>query len=262
MQRSRCGPRLQVQAESRDPPAVAATYARLLERNPPGDVKAKALNRLGLAHELAGDLAKGLSCYQQAIAADPAGHLSLRNCANALANLERAAEAEPIIDQAVKLRPDVADLRYIRGNILAAQRRYPEATAAHTEAIARDPKHADAWYNRGVIRRRTKDYEGAAADQVEVLKLRGNYRNAVYEMAVNRIFQKQDQWPQTVQELSGVVQDMVLGWFALALRGLAWSELGGSGLQAAAAQLEPSVLKAAQEIPELAELPRPPAAVP
>jgi len=195
-----------VQAEAGDPAAAAATFQRLLGRDPPRDVKAEGLNQLGLAHERAGDLAKGLSFYAQAMEADPTYDLGLRNGANALVNLGRAAEAEAIIDRAVQAQPEVADLHHIRGNILAAQQRYPEAIDAYSKAIQLDPAHADAWYNRGVLRRRTKDFDAAWADQAEVLKLRGYYRDAVYEQAMNRIFQQR--WREAAITLEPIlVQD-------------------------------------------------------
>lgn len=190
-------------AESGDPAAAAATYARLLRRNPPTPVQAKALNRLGMAHERARDLAQALACYEQAIAVEPSDASSLRNGANALVNLDRAAEAERVIERAVQAQPDVADLRYIRGNILAAQHRYPEAIAAFTAALERDPQHAAAWYNRGVVRRRIQDYAAARADQAEVLKLRGYDRDAVYEQAMNQIGQQQ--WREAASTLDQIL---------------------------------------------------------
>lgn len=182
---------------------------RLLAGSVPKDVASDAHDNLGLACERTGQRNDALEHYQQACQLDPHNAGAHRNGALMLIKFQRFEEAKRRVEHAIKTAPDYADLYVVQGEILAkegrlldargdrqsAEKLYVRSVAAFGEAIKRGKPGKtmrDAYYNRGVIRRRLGKLDEAWKDQSEVLKLtRGYDRNAVYEMAMNYVAEKQ-----------------------------------------------------------------------
>ena len=66
-------------------------------------------------------------------------------------------EAIADLNKAAKLAPELPQIYYNRGNLLALSGRFPEAFADYSEAIRLDPLFAEAYFNRGLVQIYMKD---------------------------------------------------------------------------------------------------------
>ena len=73
----------------------------------------------------------------------------LSNRAVTLQALDRHDEALASIDQALALKPGLAECFYNRANILHKMKRYDEAVDGYDQALAINPNYADAYNNQG-----------------------------------------------------------------------------------------------------------------
>jgi len=173
---------------------------------------AAALNNSGVALHGATRLEEALSCFDRAIALDPAYAMAhcnraavlldmrrpeaaLRACeaalalnpryaaahynrGNALRNLDRPAAAIESYDRALALRPDLAMAHNNRGTVLRDLDRPAEALASLDAALALDPAYARAHYNRGSVLEDQGRSAEAVASYDRAIALRPDYADA------------------------------------------------------------------------------------
>lgn len=75
-------------------------------------------------------------------------------------------------NEIIKLKDDVSQAYYYRGNILFSRGKYQRALDDYNKAIELDSNYIDAIYNRGLIRKTIfKDNEGACKDWLKAESL-------------------------------------------------------------------------------------------
>lgn len=90
-------------------------------------------------------------------------------------------------DQALVLRPDIADAYLDRGAVLIKLLRYKEAIADLTKSITLVTTNSHvAYYNRGLARERTGDLDGACADYRQSLAIQPNYAPPKPQLSICR----------------------------------------------------------------------------
>ena len=94
------------------------------------------------------------------------GYLSQEHRKN---DLETAIDA---YDEAIRLKPDLAEAYNNRGNAKSELRRHEEALADYDEAIRLKSDNAEAYCNRGDTKNDLGQYEGAIADCDEAIRLK------------------------------------------------------------------------------------------
>ncbi len=75
--------------------------------------------------------------------------------------LGRLADAELSFRQAAMMIPDIADPLLGQASILMAKRQFPEAEKLVDQAIKLEPEKAEVWYRKGMVRRAARDPHGA-----------------------------------------------------------------------------------------------------
>ncbi len=98
----------------------------------------------------------------------------------------RFADAQRMLDAAVKNGADGADIHYWQGRVLSGQGRADEAIAAYSKAIHRDESHAQAYRYRGGTFKDMADYPAALEDFTKLIELQPeasyyNRRGLTYE---------------------------------------------------------------------------------
>jgi serine/threonine protein kinase/Flp pilus assembly protein TadD len=127
-----------------------------------------ALGRL-LEGGAAPDWAGAVECYQAARVANPALGVKL---AEALANAGRAGEGVALLQDLVRERPGVPDLRCYLGNALKEQGRVKEAEAEYRAALRLKPDLPEARNNLGVALSDQGRVKEAEAELRAALRLR------------------------------------------------------------------------------------------
>ena len=97
-----------------------------------------------------------------------AAHLSQGNEHYELGRYEKAAAD---YDEAIRLRPDLAEAYNNRGVAHYELGRHEAAIADYDKAIRQSPDYIEAYHNRGSARAELGRYEEAAADWETALKL-------------------------------------------------------------------------------------------
>ncbi|OIP68106.1 MAG: hypothetical protein AUK43_17235 [Oscillatoriales cyanobacterium CG2_30_40_61] len=90
-------------------------------------------------------------------------------------DLEAAIES---YDQALKIKPDLAEVWNNRGVALTRLQRYHEAIVSYESAIQLRYNYADAWNNRGVALGKLNHYEAAILSYQRAIDLKSNYMDA------------------------------------------------------------------------------------
>ncbi|HMB03110.1 MAG TPA: tetratricopeptide repeat protein, partial [Isosphaeraceae bacterium] len=140
------------------------------------------LNR-GLALARAGQLTGALRCYDRALAANPRFVEALIDRALVHLELDRPADAERDLEQAVALGRTGATVLAILGEVRARMGRRGDAERLYTDLLARDPDNPAYLVARGFVRR-DADPEGARADLAHALGRDPHNARAHYGLAL------------------------------------------------------------------------------
>jgi tetratricopeptide (TPR) repeat protein len=172
------------------------------------------------------------------------------------------------VDAAIKLRPH-PDFLGNRAHIHLQTGELAKAVADCDEAIRRAPGYPRAWAFRGIARLRQGRYADALRDLTRVLGLTRTYETLVLrglaylgsgdveaaredlgvvarerpnhvrgKFARGLLHAQDNKYALAISDLSLVVDDPILGPFALLARARAWLEVGGSGVPVAAADAD------------------------
>jgi len=111
------------------------------------------LYQRAVEHHRAGRLAEAEPLYSAILAADPGDADSLHMIGQLAAQTGRAEVGTPLIEQAIRLKGDVAAFYCSLGNALAARGRTDEAIQAFTRALALKPDFPEAQTDLGHLYR-------------------------------------------------------------------------------------------------------------
>jgi tetratricopeptide (TPR) repeat protein len=80
-------------------------------------------------------------------------------------------EAYLKFEQAIRLKNDIPEAYYFRGNYFYNDERFKDAMKDYDKALLLDSTYADAYYNRGLIKKMNNDMKGACDDWLKAEKL-------------------------------------------------------------------------------------------
>ncbi len=124
---------------------------------------ARAHLNLGIALEALGDGAGAIACHEQALALDAANPYASYNLGKLRYEGGAPGEAERLLRQALRGRPDFPEARIVLGCALAAQDRADAAAAELEAALAQRPQDFGALYHYANVLRRLGRLEEAQA---------------------------------------------------------------------------------------------------
>ncbi len=150
----------------------ADVFRKAIEQRPEDWVLHDQFGRL---HESFGDTAGAMSAWARVIELVP-HHFSVRyQMGRMLASKDdTAAQAEPYLREAMKLRPQTAEVHVALGQALARQKRFDEADVEFREATRLRPDLLDAEVQWGIARVGAGDDAGAGGHFERALKLSTN----------------------------------------------------------------------------------------
>ena len=126
---------------------------------------------LGEGYRAAGDLAKAISCFEEATRRSPAVEIVWLQLANALMESGQWTKAETALRRARTLRPDDAAAAGMLGWTLWQQNRAAEAKAALEAAVKLDPDLPDTRNYLGSILMATGDAKSAEREFREAVRI-------------------------------------------------------------------------------------------
>lgn len=143
-----------------------------------------ALHMLGVLATQTQEAERAVSLIQQAIRikSDVAG--AYVNLGIALRQLQRFEEAVACYDQALQLEPQDAQTYINRGVSLRSLFRHSEALQCYNTALRLAPQLVEAYYNRGLIRNDLNLLSDAVEDFDATLALRPSYHPALWAKAL------------------------------------------------------------------------------
>ena len=137
----------------------ADAVARMERAVADGSASESLRRQLALRRLQQGEPEKAIELLQPLAAKGEAPTLTLLGLA--LADLDRAAEALPLVERAVQSQPDLPKAHEALGTVLLHLGRDADARAELERAVALDPKLAEAWNTLGVARYRVGLAPGA-----------------------------------------------------------------------------------------------------
>jgi tetratricopeptide (TPR) repeat protein len=121
--------------------------------------------------------------YRTTLGRNPDCWMAYNNLGNILTGSGRAPEAVELLTRAVRLRPNLADIRNNLGNALAGQGRIPEAIEQYAQALKLKPDFAQARNNLGNALAGQGRPAEAIEQYAEALKLKPDDPEAHYNIA-------------------------------------------------------------------------------
>jgi len=168
--------------------------------------------------------------YRTTLATNPRSWMARYNLGVALARDRRFPEAIAEYQQALELKPDMADIHLDLGTAFIRAGRVPEAIAQFEEAVRLKPDYADARLNLGTALNAAGRITEAIAQCEQALRLRQDYPEANYNLGV--IFQVAGRLEEAIPQFRRALQ--VRPDFPEARRSLA-DALGKNGVALAGA---------------------------
>jgi predicted O-linked N-acetylglucosamine transferase (SPINDLY family) len=181
-----------------------------------------------------------------AVPPEPTAQARLREGVDAL-KAGNAGKALPALQQAVELRPDLAEAHHMRAVALFQLRRLDEALAAIDKALLLNPNSVDAHNNKAVMLLETSAFEAAIECCTAALKLRPDYPQAHANRGLALLWLKRR--AEAVEDLDKAIARMPDPTF-IHHRAVALQELGRN--QEALQGFEDAVRRRADPIFELA----------
>lgn len=105
--------------------------------------------QLALQHQQAGRRAEAESLYRQALAAEPASHMTMFMLGALLMEQRQSAKAVDLLSKAIALSADVPEYHNAMGNALANTHQFVAAARSFAKATQLRPTYADAHYGLG-----------------------------------------------------------------------------------------------------------------
>lgn len=166
-----------------------AECLRLLKRAPDHP---NLLHLLGVIAHQGGQNDIAMTYIRQAIAHDaltPSFHCNL---GNVLRDLEQYAEAGASYQEALRLKPDFAEVYSNLGVLFERQGELDVAQEAYTEAVRLKPDFAEAHNNLGNMLRQQGNFEAARVAYREALRLKPDFYDVLHNLGIS--FQEQGDW--------------------------------------------------------------------
>ena len=88
------------------------------------------------------------------------------------------SDAIKIINEAIKINPNFAELYNEKANALNELKKLEESIKNYDEAIKINPNYADAYYNKGLVLHQLNKFELAIENYDEAIKINPNYARA------------------------------------------------------------------------------------
>jgi len=147
--------------------------------------QAKALYDQGVKFTKAGKYEDAVKAYQQAISIKPDLAEAQHELGFALFKLRKYEEAIVAFKQALTLKPRNAETYSNLGLSYKAVGQWSNASGAFLKAIEIKPDHPVTYYNLGLVYKEMKDNDSAIAAYKEAIKLKPDYAVAHYELGLS-----------------------------------------------------------------------------
>jgi predicted O-linked N-acetylglucosamine transferase (SPINDLY family) len=159
--------------------SALVALARAIE---PGAGSVEGRLVLGVALREAKRAAEAEPVLRDALSERPGQPALLLELGNALADLDRADEAIAAVEQAIQSAPDYALAHYNLGNMLRRAGRAEEAAAAYESAVRLAPGYAEAHYNLGIVLQQQRRPAPAIAAYRRAAELRPGHFGTLFNL--------------------------------------------------------------------------------
>ncbi|HEX4300741.1 MAG TPA: tetratricopeptide repeat protein [Gammaproteobacteria bacterium] len=193
----------------------------------------------GMAHHSRNENDAAVADFTEAMASDPDHKdtdFALFERGAAYSDEGQYAKALADFDATVKLKPDEATYRLMRGNTYFNLERNVEALADLSKAIELDPKDAGAFSERSVVYFMQGEYAASLADSTQLLQLKADDDAAHTEIGEAHYFL--GQYPEALAAFDAQLAHSPKDDYAMTWRYLAAQRAGQDGSKPLAAALE------------------------
>lgn len=144
----------------------------------------QALNHLGVAYESVGKMDLAFKCYERAYQVNKESVFAITNLANQYINSNKYYEARKLLDEAVEIEPENADVNYAYGILFDRLREYKNAIEKYEISIKYNPNAADVHNNIGLDYYRFGKYDKALEELKKAITIDGSYVQAYGNLGI------------------------------------------------------------------------------
>ena len=132
---------------------------------------ADIFSNYALICEEKGEIDKAIKLYKRCISSFPDHVFCKLNLSFLYYKLDEFKNAEKVIMEAIKLKPNMANGYCIRGLILKSRNKYNESKQSLEQAIKIDPNYFDAYINLGLLNKDYNNYDDAEKYYLKAIDL-------------------------------------------------------------------------------------------
>tara|TARA_Y100001968_G_scaffold277320_1_gene272109 strand:- start:91 stop:2430 length:2340 start_codon:yes stop_codon:yes gene_type:complete len=160
-------------------------YIAFLKR---GFNDADIFSNYALICEGKGEIDKAIKLYERCSLNFPNHILSKLNLSFLYYKLNDLEKAEILVDEAIQLKPNLANGYCIRGLILKSLNRYKESKLSLEKAIKIDPNYFDAYINLGLLYKDSNKYDDAEINYLKAIKI--NNKSAIAHLNLGACYKE------------------------------------------------------------------------
>ena len=151
-------------------------------------------NIIGAVNKSLGKLDDAIIAYQNALSIKPDLAETHYNMGNALKDQGKLEEAIEAYNKAIAIKPDYAEAYYNMGIVLKDQGKLEEAIEAYDNAVSVKPDYAEARNNIGITLKEQDKLDEAIEAYRKALSIKPDYAEVYYNMGI--VLKDQGSWPR------------------------------------------------------------------
>ena len=138
--------------------------------------------RLGKAYNALGDRRTAFDRFARAVELNRNDYKSYYEIGLIFDEMNKKKDAQVVLDNALRIKPDFTDASILLANVLCAQNKFDEAINVYKEAIKYAPENYELFYNLGVMHTELRDFNDALECYKSVIKINPELFEAYFSM--------------------------------------------------------------------------------
>ena len=156
-----------------------------------GFYDADVFSNFALICQEKGELDKAIKLYERCISSSPNHIFSKLNLSFLYYKLNDLKKAEILIEETIKLNPDIPNGYCIRGLILKALNKFHESKLSLEKALEIDSNYFDAFINLGLLNKDTNNYNEAEKNYLKALEI--NNQSAIAHLNLGACYKEKQE---------------------------------------------------------------------
>lgn len=177
-------------------------YQKALLQN---STSATTFSKLGHAYNGIGDKRTAFDRFARAVELDRNDYKSYYEIGIIFNEMNKKKDAEVVLDNALRIKPDFTDASMLLANVLCSQNKFDDAIRIYKEAIKYESENYELFYNLGLIHTELRDFNDALECYKSVIKLNPEHGESYF--SIGQIYLLKGEFDEALKSFESVLYD-------------------------------------------------------